>query len=282
MAKQKRNVGQEITDQIITIMETCGTDWVKPFASMATCPMNPVTGKKYKGLNALFLGLIGVQYAAGYGQWQAKGAQVIKGGKSVAITAPMPIKDKKSGDTKMILFRGVNVFPASQVDGWTPPVVVRADTTDVLANVDQYVANTGARITPAEQAFYVPSQDHIGMPQRGAFSATETSTSTETYYSTLLHELIHWTGHKSRCARLDDKSKRGYAFEELVAEIGAVMLSVQLGVSPVVRADHAQYLNGWLKALKDDRAYIIDAAKLAQKAIDHLDGLQSLPLEQAA
>jgi len=282
MAKQKRNVGQEITDQIIEIMETCGTDWVKPFASMATSPMNPVTGKKYRGLNALFLGLMGVQYAAGYGQWQAKGAQVIKGGKSVSITAPMPIKDKESGDTKMILFRGVNVFSASQVDGWTPPVVVHADTTDVLANVDQYVANTGARITPAEQAFYVPSLDHIGMPERGAFSATETSTSTETYYSTLLHELIHWTGHKSRCARLDDKSKRGYAFEELVAEIGAVMLSVQLGVSPVVRADHAQYLNGWLKALKDDKTYIIDAAKLAQKAIDHLDGLQSLPMEQAA
>jgi len=121
------------------------------------------------------------------------------------------------------------------------------------------------------------------MPRRCDFTATDTSDATEAYYSTALHELIHWTGHKSRCHRLDDKSKRGYAFEELVAEIGAVMLCVKLGVSVEVRADHAKYLNGWLKALKDDRKYISDAAKLASKAIDHLDSLQvTEEIQQAA
>ena len=280
--KAKRDIQQEITDQIIAMMETSGADWVKPFAMLATSPMNPITGKKYRGLNAFWLGLMGIQYCAGYGQWKTIGAQVVKGGKGIGITKPMPIKDKDTGDIKMMLFGAATVFAASQVDGWTPPVVVGADETEVLAEVDAYVSSTGARVTQADAAFYVPSQDHIGMPPRGAFNATDTSSATETYYSTLLHELVHWTGHKSRCNRLDDKSKRGYAFEELVAEIGSVMLSVQLGVSPVVREDHAKYLSNWLQALKDDKSYIVDAAKLAQKAIDHLDGLQSTELRQAA
>ena len=284
MAKQKRNIGQELTEAIKAMMLEHGTDWTKPFQALATVPTNAVTGKPYRGLNALWLGLIGVQWAAGYKQWQTIGANVVKGGKSVAITAPMPIKDKED-PTKIaaLLFRAAAIFPSSQVTGWQPPLIDNGgDTTEVLAEVDAYVANTGARITEGNAAFYVPSQDYINVPPRWAFSETDTSTSTETYYSTLLHELIHWTSHKSRCARLDDKSKRGYAFEELVAEIGSVLLSVRLGVSPTVRADHAKYLNNWLKALDDDQSYITDAAKLAQKAIDYLDSLQPVELEQAA
>ena len=284
MAKQKRNIGQELTDAIKAMMLEHGTDWTKPFQSLATVPTNAVTGNPYRGLNALWLGLIGVQWAAGYKQWQTIGANVVKGGKSVAITAPLPIKDKED-PTKLaaLLFRPTNIFPSSQVEGWTPPAVETTDTTEVLAEVDAYVANCNAHIeVGGSQPCYIPSRDQISMPRREAFTETDTSTATETYYSTLLHELIHWTGHKSRCNRLDDKSKRGYAFEELVAEIGSVLLSVRLGVSPTVRPDHAKYLNGWLKALDDDQSYITDAAKLAQKAIDYLDGLQTVELEQAA
>lgn len=284
MAKQKRNIGQEITEAIKSAMQEHGTDWTKPLRALATVPTNAVTGNPYRGLNALFLGLIGVQWAAGYKQWQSIGAQVVEGGKSVAITAPMPIKDKED-PTKIaaLLFRAAAIFPSSQVTGWQPPAVEGTDTTEVLAEVDAYIANLNAHVEHGgSQPCYIPSRDQVNMPKREAYIDNGDATSTQSYYGDFLHELIHWTGHKSRCARLDDKSKRGYAFEELVAEIGSVLLSVRLGINPTVRPDHAKYLNGWLKSLDDDQSYIIDAAKLAQKAIDYLDGLQPVELEQAA
>lgn len=284
MAKQKRNLGQEITEAIKSAMQEHGTGWTKPLRALATVPTNVVTGNPYRGLNALWLGLMGVQWAAGYKQWQSIGAQVVEGGKSVAITKPMPIKDKKD-PTKIaaVLFGSVPVFPSSQVTGWTPPAAEGTDTTEALAEVDAYIANLNAHVEFGGcQPCYIPSRDQINMPNREAYIDNDDATSTQSFYGDFLHELIHWTSHKSRCARLDDKSKRGYAFEELVAEIGSVLLSVRLGVNPTVRADHAKYLNGWLKSLDDDQSYIIDAAKLAQKAIDYLDSLQPIELDQAA
>ena len=61
MAKQKRNLGQEMTQAIKAMMLEHGTDWTKPFQALATVPTNAVTGKEYSGLNALWLGLLGVQ-----------------------------------------------------------------------------------------------------------------------------------------------------------------------------------------------------------------------------
>ena len=226
MAKQKRNIGQEITEAIKSAMQEHGTDWTKPLRALATVPTNAVTGNPYRGLNALFLGLMGVQWAAGYKQWQTIGAQVVEGGKSVAITAPMPIKDKED-PTKIaaLLFRATAIFPSSQVTGWTPPAEEGTDTTDVLPEVDAYIANLNARVEHGgSQPCYIPSRDQVNMPKREAYISNGDATSTQSYYGDFLHELIHWSGHKSRCNRLDDKSKRGYAFEELVAEIGSVLL----------------------------------------------------------
>ena len=90
------------------------------------------------------------------------------------------------------------------------------------------------------------------MPNKADFQGTATSTADEAYYSTLLHELV-LDGSNGRIDRTKGKmfGDSDYAFEELVAETGAAMLSVLLGVSPR-REDHAVYLNGWKKAVKDN------------------------------
>ena len=87
-----------------------------------------------------------------------------------------------------------------------------------------------------------------------------------------MHELTHWTGHKSRLDR-DKKGKFGdplYAFEELVAELGAAFLCSSLGVSKEVREDHTKYIKSWLKALKDDKRAIFKASSQASKAVEYL------------
>jgi len=57
-----------------------------------------------------------------------------------------------------------------------------------------------------------------------------------------------------------------YAFEELVAELGASFIAAEWGLSYKLE-NHAAYISSWLKALKNDPAYIVEASKLASKAV---------------
>jgi antirestriction protein ArdC len=116
--------------------------------------------------------------------------------------------------------------------------------------------------------------DEIHMPKRASFTGSATSTATEAYYSTVLHELTHWTAPAHRCNR--DLSGRfgseAYAMEELVAELGAAFLCAELGISVEPRPDHAQYLTHWLTVLKADKRAIFTAASKAAEASVFLSG----------
>jgi antirestriction protein ArdC len=113
------------------------------------------------------------------------------------------------------------------------------------------------------------------MPSPAWFTGSSTSTSLETYYATLLHELTHWTGATYRLGREFGKryGDHAYAFEELVAELGAAFLCAELGIANEPRPDHAAYLGPWLKVLEEDSRAIFRAASLAQQAVEYLTGL---------
>lgn len=272
-----KDIKQEITTRIIELIEEHGAGWTKPFAELGGVPTNVSTGKRYRGMNAFWLGLLGKAEVATYKQWAALDCQVRKGEKGTPISVPMVVKDRDTGKDKGLFFRSATVFSADQVEGWTSPEVPTVDLTERLAAVDDFVEATGAEVRHGSQrgCYYVPSEDYIHMLLREQFKATETSSATESYYSTLLHELTHWSGHKSRCDRFAKKQENGYAFEELVAEIGAAILCATLNVSTEVRADHAQYIANWLQAFKGDKNYIFSAAAEAQKAVDYLMNQQA-------
>jgi antirestriction protein ArdC len=122
------------------------------------------------------------------------------------------------------------------------------------------------------QAYYQPSTDSIHLPFRETFLQTETSSPEENYYSTLFHELTHFSGAKGRCDR-DLTGRFGssaYAMEELIAELGAAFLCGHFQMSSTPRADHAQYLANWLSVLKSDKRAIFTAASKASQAVDYL------------
>jgi antirestriction protein ArdC len=110
------------------------------------------------------------------------------------------------------------------------------------------------------------------MPDRESFVDTECSSATENYYSTLFHELTHWTGAKHRLDRQFGKrfGDNAYAFEELVAELGAAFNCATLGITSTPRADHAQYIENWLQVLKGDKRAIFHAASKAAQSVDYL------------
>ena len=110
------------------------------------------------------------------------------------------------------------------------------------------------------------------MPDREKFFGSATSTPQEAYYSTLLRELGHWTGAEHRLNREKGKrfADRVYCFEEVIAELTASFMCAQLSITDTPRADHAQYIAGYLAMMKEDRKAIFAAAAAASAAVDHI------------
>ena len=100
------------------------------------------------------------------------------------------------------------------------------------SDADYLIHSTGAEIRfGGSKAYYHRLEDYIQVPVEEMFISTAHSSATENYYSTILHELIHWSGPKQRLDR--DLSGRfgdsAYAMEELIAELGASFLCAELG-----------------------------------------------------
>ena len=276
----------EMVNKVIALMETTGTGWIRPWATSGggRLPINIVSGKRYRGINVIMLGMsgFGSNVWGTYKQWASKKAQVVKGEKSTTgiFWKPLVITEKDTGVEKTIwMLRTFPLFNADQVDGYEAPAAPELPETPEGQPFEplECIAEMALRIGVdyrhgGEQAFYSPSSDHVQMPETSKFIGTDTSTPFEAYHSTSFHELAHATGHKSRLDRLTKSAfgDKGYAFEELVAELSAVFLSVSEGVSPAPRPDHAKYLASWLKALKAEPKMLFKAATEASKAFDLL------------
>ncbi len=297
MAKvaQKLDVYTEITNQIIAAIEKGADKFQMPWHRTGTATMSPMnidTGNAYRGINIVSLwaaaqvrnfdtGIWGT-----YRQWQNAGCQVRKGEKSSLVIFYKEFeRDDEDSDRndeqprKRLMARASRVFNVAQVDGYTPKEVEPvANPVASIDAADRFITATKAKISHGgESAYYAPATDVIQMPPRESFHGTATSSATEAYYSTLLHELTHWSGHKSRCDRFTDGAfkKDDYAREELVAELGAAFLCGHLGVTLEPRPDHAAYIDHWLKILKADSKAIFQASSQATKAVDFLKGLQA-------
>jgi antirestriction protein ArdC len=83
---------------------------------------------------------------------------------------------------------------------------------------------------------------------------------------------LHWSGAEHRLNRTFGRrfGDQAYAFEELVAEIGAAALGLRIGLRPQLLDDHAAYLAHWAKILKDRPSALLEASGHAQRAVDHL------------
>jgi antirestriction protein ArdC len=248
-------------------------------------PTNAASGNAYHGINILNLWVTAEQrgYAAPiwatYKQWSEKGCQVRKGERSALIIFYKEFQTEPTGeddDGKRRMARASYVFNAAQVDGFTlPDALPSLGPIERLDQADRFVAATRATIRHGgERAFYQTQLDFIQMPEEGLFTGTASMSRNESYYATLVHELVHWTGNKSRLAR--DMGKRfgdqAYAAEELIAEIGAAFLCAELGITQDTRPDHAQYLANWLQFLKSDSKAIFTAAARASQAAAFLSG----------
>jgi antirestriction protein ArdC len=289
--KEGPSVYRAITDKIIAAIEAGAGEFVMPwhFCQAITRPVNAATGASYRGVNVVglwaeaMLSKYETGYWASYRQWQAIGGQVRRGEHGATIVFYRKIEP--AGDTQRSLeddqpdrrfvARASHVFNAEQVDGWSPPVQVLVSEWEACQHAEAFIAATNAEIAHGgEHAFYDIRHDRICLPHRERFIGTPTSSAAESFYSTTLHELVHWSGAAHRLARTYGRfGTAEYAFEELIAELGAAFLCGHLGVSNEPRPDHAAYVGHWLQRLREDSRAILHAASAAEKAVTWLTEL---------
>jgi antirestriction protein ArdC len=282
------DIAQIITDRIISELEKGATPWVKPWKRLRSTPghgmpFNPVSGTLYRGVNHFWLSMAQGSYQTPYWltfkQAQGLGASVKAGAKGTPVVY-WSINKKESKDSTgetvtsaYAFIKHYYVFNADQIDDLVIPAIPEPPKPDfdadagVMDIVDKLGLENGLT-HGGDSAFYSPTRDFISMPAMAAFN------SANGYHSTLLHESVHATGHKSRLDRDFSKAKRfgdeSYAFEELVAELGSAMLCAHCGIDGEMQANHVAYIANWLKVLRNDKKAILTASAKAQQALDFL------------
>ena len=292
----KRNPQEEVTARIVAELEAGAAPWIKPWAATpgANTPCNAVTNRPYSGCNVV---LLWMAQAAGYRtprfltfkQALELGGHVRKGerGTRVYFVKQLQVRDKGADDntaTRVVpLLREYTVFNVDQCVNLperivAPSAVKPRNPDERSAAIDEFLACTGASIREGSgEAYYLPGADFISLPRFDAFK------NAAHFYSTALHELGHWTGHKSRLARdLRHRfGERAYAAEELVAELCSAFLCAEFSIDGDLR--HAGYIENWIGLLKADTRAFFTACSKAQAAADYLRGLAlAAPSEVAA
>jgi antirestriction protein ArdC len=289
----KIDVYERVTNAIIEQLEKGVRPWQKPWTvgnpgGGVSLPLR-ANGKPYRGINVFLLwseasakGFTS-PYWMTFNQAKEFGGNV-KGGEKAAFVIyanriNKPNKEDPEKTDSIFFMKGYYVFNAEQCENLpprfqpAPPVVLtpeeaEAKTARRIAHADDYFTKIGADVRHGgDRAFYSPAGDFIQLPPFESFKDPES------YYATKGHEHVHWTGASTRLNRdfLNRFGSEAYAAEELVAELGSAFLCAELGLTLEPRDDHASYLAGWLKVLKGDKRFIVQAASAAQKAVGFLN-----------
>ena len=286
---------KKVAEQMIALMERDGLRWIKGWATPLP-PQNFATGHVYQGTNIFTTGLWMMLTGKSdprfltFKQAIDLGGAIRKGSKGIPIVfyGTMTREDEQGEERRSRFAKISYVFHVSDVDGVEIPAIDLASAAERTRNerIDSFVAGTNVTIKDAASAFYRDADDAIYIPPIGMFIDTGGVSAEDHYYSTLLHELIHFTGVPKRldrdCFRNYHKERASRAFEELIAEIGSVMLGQRLGIQTEPREDNAAYVQSWIKCLTDKPGSVMQAASAAAKAITFLEQLQPQPQQEAA
>ena len=276
----RRDHYQELTDAVIVRLEEGTAPWRRPWdpskCAAAGRPMNPVTGRSYRGVNALALALSPLAFAGDprwmtYRQAGERGWQVRKGEKGAIVFfyKKLEVRDRQGDDDErrtIPLLRAYTVFHASQIDGVPELGAPKAarPVPERIADADLIVKASGVRVEiGGDRAYYAPASDYIRMPPDEAFE------SPAAWSATVLHEVGHASGAPHRLNR--DLSGRfgdtAYSREELRAELASYFVGSALDL-PCDVPNHVSYIQSWIKVLKSDTREIFRAAADASRIAD--------------
>ena len=295
--KQIEEIKDSLITSILADLENGVVPWQKGWTGRGSFfPVNVSTGNTYSGINLFILAYaqqangfntnrwVGKKQGEGMGGALKEGAEptdilVYKPGKKIVK------KDKVTGEETEFYTRGVSkfvqVYNVDQFDGLNlpeepeiQPVPISEAEGEILRRYVDHPPIEFINMPTGDSPHYIPSDDKIVMPKREQYGDDQAR-----FIETLLHELAHSTGHKSRLDRselfdqLGIESMLGHqtsrATEELIAQMSAAMLAAKLGVEIDV-ANTSAYVKSWLTALQNDKDMIFKAAGYASNVVDYI------------
>lgn len=284
MNTPKRGDGQEkiyqlVTDRIIEALERGVVPWRKSWSGGDSAPINFKSKKEYRGVNVLMLMCSGFSSS----KWLTFKQAVELGGKIRTGEKGTPVVfwnfvDRPTDDPERVrripFLKYYTAFNLSQCEGIKDDEAA-AEPVKPFVQIERALRIVDGMPSPptisggTNRAAYSPLTDTVQMPQACNFDTEQE------YYSTLFHELVHSTGHKTRLDREEvggpvSFGSTSYSREELVAEMGAAFLCADAGISNEVIENQAAYIDGWLSRLRQDKKLLIQAAGKAQRAADYI------------
>jgi antirestriction protein ArdC len=286
MSKDRVSLYAQVTQRIVSELEQGRLPWVQPWDSANAevgLPNNARTGRRYSSINVLILWTRVIELGFSSQQWltfnqaHALGGHVRRGEQGTTICYAdrfMPAQEQQRADAEgrearqQAFLKCFTVFNVAQCDGLPAEITVadHAPPAEELVPIAHRVMDaTGAVIRiGGDRAFYSMIDDHIQTPHQSAYPEQIN------WYRTVLHELGHWSGHRSRLDRLTPApfGSEDYFREELCAELASAFLCAELGIVPTVR--HADYISAWIEVMKSDERAIFRAASHASRAAEFI------------
>lgn len=304
---EKNNAYEKLTpqrkalvDMILKNLENGKGFWEQGWADMGV-PVSAATGKRYRGLNNLFLSLIAIERGYTDNRW-ATFNQINERGWSFKKDEEGKSRGKDAGVTiefyELYDKETKKAFDKSTLDGMTEderdeymqknvrPMrkyfrVFNGDIIEGIPEREKRVIDPSERVERAEkllehwndyeakivyggdQAFYRRNTDEIHTPPREAFK------NLHEFYGTNFHEIGHSTGHESRLNR-DLSGAFGlekYALEELRAELAALFLEqdLEIAVSEKHIENNSRYIKEWHDEIKANPDALFTAIADADK-----------------
>lgn len=287
-----------VTQQILNMLEAGDLPpWAAGWNRQMVMPRSILTGKPYQGWNQIAFLIDMIQNGYDNPFYISQGAARTAGidfpfdktawGNAYIVKTE---EDKETGEERVVYsrlkgFRVLNLEVVPEED--RPPVPMEwenlvfpdgvEDNERADYIIDRFFDKENHSNAPAldksAKAWYKPADHRVGIP------AKKRGKSTNGYYGTTFHEMIHATGHSSMLTRFGVKNdvphliNHEYSFEELVAEIGSMMMLAYLGMSDDRdTVNSAAYIAGWAKSLQDENHvnWIISASNKAKKAVEYI------------
>src|SRR5712691_804913 len=214
---ERKDVYSRITAQIVEHLERGVRPWIRPWnaehaAGRITRPLR-FNGRPYSGINvlSLWMSALGQNFAAPiwmtFRQASELNAHVRKGEKGSLVVFANAItrteRDDKTGEDvelEIPYMKGYTVFNVEQIEGLPEIYYAKAaptlDPVTRIGHAEKFFASMAATIKHGgNRAYYAQELDYVQLPPFEAFRDAES------YYSTLAHELSHWTKHPQRLDR---------------------------------------------------------------------------------
>lgn len=289
-----------LVDMVLKNLENGKGIWEQGWADTGI-PVSAATGKRYRGINNLFLSLIAIERGYTDNRW-ATFNQINDRGWSFKKDEEGRSRGKDAGVTiefyELYDRTTKKAFDRSTLDGMTEserdeymqenvrPMrkyfrVFNGDIIDGIPEREKHEIDPSERVERAEklleywndyetkivyggdQAFYRRNTDEIHSPKREAFK------NLHEFYGTNFHEMGHSTGHESRLNR-DLSGAFGsekYALEELRAELSAMFLEQDVGIAVSDKhiENNSRYIKEWHNEIKENPDALFTAIADAEK-----------------